>query len=104
MQHWHLRRGLLGGAASVMVVLTCVLMGCGDGNGSDDTTISGVVTLAAMDGAALVGLTFDFPDATVFGFPGESATLGVGENAATFTLTTSGGTVINGTITNGDSV
>jgi len=73
-------------------------MGCG--GGSDDTVISGgLVDLTAADGAALAGLTFDFTDATIFGFPGASATLEIGDDATTFTLTTSGGTVINGTIT-----
>jgi hypothetical protein len=76
-------------------------MGCG--NGSDETVIHGLVGLAAADGAALAGLTFDFPDATIFGFSGASATLEVGDGATTFTLTTSGGTVIRGTITPGAS-
>ena len=102
MRHWNLRRGLLGGTACMMFVFACALMGCGSdsGSGSDNTVINGLVGLAAADGAALAGLTFDFPDATIFGFPGESATLGVGDGATTFTLTTSGGTVIHGTITN----
>jgi hypothetical protein len=86
----------------MMFVFTCALMGCG-GNGSDETVINGQIGLAAADGAALAGLTFDFPDATIFGFPGASATLGVGDGATTFTLTTSGGTVIRGTITPGTS-
>jgi hypothetical protein len=86
----------------MMFVFACVLTGCGSdsGSGSDSTVINGLVGLAAEDGASLAGLTFDFPDATIFGFPGESATLGVGAGATTFTLTTSGGTVIHGTITN----
>jgi hypothetical protein len=74
-------------------------MGCNDDD--DKIAISGLVSLAAEDGAAIEGLTFDFPEATLFSFPGESAALAIGDNAATFTLTTSGGTVINGTITNG---
>ena len=102
MRHWNFRRGLLGGTASMLFVFVWALMGCGDGN--DETVISGgVVDLAAADGPALAGLTFDFTDATIFGFPGESATLEVGADAATFTLTTSGSTVINGTITTGAS-
>ena len=100
MRHWHFRRGLLGGTACMMFVFACALMGCGSDSGSDNTVINGLVGLAAEDGAALAGLTFDFPDATIFGFPGASATLGVGDGATTFTLTTSGGTVIHGTITN----
>ena len=83
----------------MMCIFAWALMGCG-GGGSDDAVINGgLVNLAAVDGPSLAGLTFDFTDATIFGFPGESATLGIGDNAATFTLTTSGGTVINGTIT-----
>ena len=103
MRHWNLRRGLLGGTAGVMFIFAWVLMGCG-GNGSDETVISGgLVDLAAVDGPSLAGLTFDFTDATIFGFPGASATLEIGADAAVFTLTTSGGTVINGTITTGAS-
>jgi hypothetical protein len=84
----------------MMIVFACALMGCSSDSGSDNAVINGMVSLAAADGAALAGLAFDFPDATIFGFPGESATLGVGDDATTFTLTTSGGTVIHGTITN----
>jgi hypothetical protein len=81
----------------MLFLFAWALMGCGDGN--DETVISGgLVDLAAADGPSLAGLNFDFTDATIFGFPGESAILGVGADAATFTLTTSGGTVINGTI------
>ena len=74
-------------------------MGCSN---NDDNEISdGIVGLAGADGAALEGLTFDFPDATNFGFPGETATPQIGDDAATFTLTLSGGRVTNGTITTG---
>src|SRR5215510_5027554 len=100
MRHWNFRRGLLGGIACMMFVFAYALMGCGGDSGSDNTVINGLVGLAAVDGAALAALTFDFPDATIFGFPGASATLGVGDGATTFTLTTSVGTVIHGTITN----
>jgi hypothetical protein len=100
MRHWNLGRGLLGGMVSLLCVVACVLLGCS--NDSDETVIlGGVVNLAGADGAALAGLTFAFPDATIFGFPGEAATLEVGDAAATFTLRTSGGTVIHGTITPG---
>jgi hypothetical protein len=71
----------------MMFAFACALMGCGSDSGSDNTVINGLVGLAADDGAALAGLTFDFPDATIFGFPGASATLGVGDGATTFTLT-----------------
>jgi hypothetical protein len=96
MRHWNCCRGLLGGAAILGLIFSWALIGCS--NEDDDAEIGGLVSLAGVDGAALEGLVFDFPDATIFGFPGESATLRVGDNAATFTLTTSGGTVINGTI------
>jgi len=83
----------------MICIFAWALMGCG-GGGSDDAVISsGLVNLTAVDGASLAGLTFDYTDATIFGFPGESATLGIGDNATTFTLTTSDGTLINGTIT-----
>jgi hypothetical protein len=99
MRHWKFCRGLPGGTAIVMCVFVGALMGCGGGD--DDTEIDGLVSLAEADGAAIEGLTFDFPDATIFGFPGETATLEIGDDATTFTLTLSGGTVINGTITPG---
>jgi hypothetical protein len=101
MRHWNFRRGLLGGTTIVLCVFAWALLGCND---DDDIEISGgIVSLAGDDGAALEGLTFDFPDATIFGFPGETATLAIGDNATTFTLTLSGGRVINGTITTGAS-
>ena len=100
MRYWNLRRGLLGGMASLLCVVAWVLPGCSDD--SDETVISGgIVDLAGADGAALAGLTFAFSDATLFGFPGEAATLEVGDAATTFTLTTSTGTTIHGTITPG---
>jgi hypothetical protein len=100
MRHWNLQRGLLGYTVSLLCIVAWALLGCGDD--SDETAISGgVVDLAGADGAALTGLTFVFPDAAIFGFPGEAATLEVGDAAATFTLTTSGGTMIHGIITPG---
>jgi hypothetical protein len=85
-----------------MGVFAGALMGCNNDDGDDTIDIDGgLVSLAGSDGASLTGLTFDFPDATIFGFPGETATLRIGGNAATFTLTLSGGTVINGPITPG---
>ena len=96
MRHWNLLRGM----AILLCVVAWALPGCGDDN--DETVIlGGVVNLAGADGAALAGLTFAFPDATIFGFPGEAATLHVGDAAVTFTLIISGGTVIHGTITPG---
>jgi hypothetical protein len=101
MRHWNVRRSLLGSTALLGFVFAWVLIGCESDDGDDTIEIFGLVSLAAADGAALEGLVLDFPDTTIFGFPGESATLEVGDNAATFTLTTSNGTVINGTINNG---
>ena len=103
MRHWNFCRGLLWGTVIVMCVFAGALMGCNNGDGDDDTIDidGGLVSLAGTDGAALTGLTFDFPDATIFGFPGETATLRIGGDALTFTLTLSGGTVINGPITPG---
>jgi hypothetical protein len=84
------------------LVFLWALAGCSGGGGGGGIVISGgVVGLTAENVAALGGLTFDFPDATIFGFSGESTTLMLGADGTTFTLTTSGGTVINGTITNG---
>jgi len=100
MRYWNLRRDVLRCIAILGRLAACVIAGCG-GNGGDDIGISGQVSLAAADGAALAGLMFDFPDATIFGFPGESAILQIGENAATFTLTSSGRAAINGTISAG---
>jgi hypothetical protein len=102
MRHWNFCRGLLGATVIVMGVFVGALMGCNNDDGDDAIDIDGgLVSLAGADGAALTGLTFDFPNATIFGFPGETATLAIGGDAATFTLTLNGGTVINGTITPG---
>jgi hypothetical protein len=38
------------------------------------------------------------PKGTLSGFPGQSTTLALGNDGTTFTLTTSDGTVLNGTI------
>jgi hypothetical protein len=100
MRHRNFPRGLLGGTAILGLVFTWVLVGCNN-DGDNDIEITGLVGLTAENVAALGGLTFDFPDATIFGFPGESATLALGDTGTTFTLTMSGGTVINGTIGNG---
>jgi hypothetical protein len=103
MQHGNFCRGLLGATVIVIGIFAVALMGCGNGDGDDDTIeiSDGLVSLAGTDGAALTGLTFDFPNATIFGFPGETATLAIGSDALTFTLTLSGGAVINGTINPG---
>ena len=103
MRHWNFGRGLRWGTIIVMGVFAGALMGCNNDDGGDDTIDidGGLVSLAGSDGASLTGLTFDFPNATIFGFPGETATLRIGGDAATFTLTLRGGMVINGAITPG---
>ena len=102
MRHRHYRRDVL----SFMVFLVCVCslacVGCSTGGGGSDTAaVDGTVHLTSTNAAALGGLTFSFPDAALFGFPGQSTTLAFGGDGTTFTLTTSTGTVINGTITFG---
>jgi hypothetical protein len=75
-------------------------MGCNTG-GSDTLTVDGTVNLTATNAAALEGITFTFPDGALFGFPGQSTTLTFDDDGTTFTLTTSDGSVLNGTITFG---
>ena len=104
MRYWHCRRGLPSFTVLLGLVFSWALVGCNNNTGSDtvDTaTVNGTINLTATNAAALGGLTFTFPDATLFGFPGQSATLGWGADGTTFTLTTSGGTVIQGSITFG---
>ena len=105
MRHWHCRRGLPSFTVLLGLVFSWALVGCNNNTDFDNTvdkaTIGGTVNLTATNAAALGGLTFAFPDATLFGFPGQSATLGWGADGTTFTLTTSGGTVIQGSITFG---
>jgi hypothetical protein len=85
---------------TVLLGLVLALVGCSN-TGSDTVRVGGTVNLTVTNAAALGGLTFAFPNATLFGFPGQSATLGWGDDGTTFTLTTSGGTAIQGSITFG---
>lgn len=100
MRHWHGRRGLL--RCTVLKVLVCslALVGCAN-NSADHARVSGTVSLSAGNAAAIGGLTFAFADAALFGFPGESANLTLDPDGTTFTLTRSGGTVLQGSITYG---
>jgi hypothetical protein len=100
MRYWNCRRGLLRCTGLLVLVCSVALMGCDD-NGVTTATVGGTVNLTAMNAAALGGLTFDFPDATLFGFPGQSTTLECGPDGTTFTLTISGSTAIQGNITFG---
>lgn len=100
MRYRNGRRGLLSGTILVMLVCSLALGGCGN-TGGDDVTINGTVSLSATNAAALGGITFAFSDGTLFGFPGQSATLAWGADGTTFTLTASGGTVIQGKISFG---
>ncbi len=100
MRHWNGRQGLLRFIGLLMLVFSLALMSC-DNTGTNTATVDGTVGLTATNAAALGGLTFPFADATLFGFPGQSTTLALGTDGTTFTLTTSGGTVISGTITFG---
>jgi hypothetical protein len=100
MRYWHYRQGLPGFMVLLGLVVSLVLVGCNN-SGSDTATVNGTVNLTTRNAAALGGLTFTFPDATLFGFPGQSATLEWGDDGTTFTLTTSSGTVLQGSITFG---
>ena len=96
MRHRHWRSALLRRAAVLGLVCALALGGCTDD--SDSAAVGGTVSLTAATAAALGGLSFDFANAAIFDFPGESAVLGFGADGSTFTLTTSGGATITGTI------
>ena len=100
MRHWNSCRGLLSFTVLLVLVFSLALVSCSN-TGGNTATVNGTVGLTATNAAALGGLTFDFPDATLFGFPGQSTTLELGADGTTFTLTTSNGTVIKGTLTFG---
>ena len=100
MGHRHGHSGLL--RCTVLLGLMCSLALTGCANNSDTPArVNGAVNLSASNVAALGGLTFAFSNATLFGFPNESANLTWGNGGTTFTLTTSGGTAIDGSITFG---
>jgi hypothetical protein len=84
----------------LVLVGSLAFIGCNTG-GSDNLTVDGTVNLTATNAAALGGIAFTFPDGTLFGFPGQSTTLTFGDDGTAFTLTTSNGPELNGTITFG---
>ena len=98
MRHWYGRRGLLRCTVLLALVCSLVLMGCANNNSDARAGVNGTVSLTARNAAALGGLTFAFPDATLFRFPGASANLTLGDDGTIFTLTSSGGTVIQGSV------
>ena len=103
MRYWHYCRGLLSCTVFLGFATCMALAGCGGFN-TDTTpkaTVNGTLNLTDTNTAALGGLTFNFPDATIFGFSSQSATLAWGSDGTTFTLTTSNGTAITGNITFG---
>ena len=100
MRHWHSQRDGLSCTVFLVLVSSLAFVGCNTG-GSDTATVDGTVNLTATNAAALRGLTFTFPDGTLFGFPGQSTTLAFGDDGTTFILTPSNGPVLNGTITFG---
>ena len=100
MRHWHSQRDGLRFTVFLVLVGSLAFVGCNTG-GSNTLTVDGTVDLTATNAAALGGLTFTFPDGTLFGFPGQSTTLAFGSDGTTFVLTPSNGPVLNGTITFG---
>ncbi|HSX80979.1 MAG TPA: hypothetical protein VLQ80_20715 [Candidatus Saccharimonadia bacterium] len=100
MRHWHDQRNVLSFTVFLVLVGSLAFVSCNTG-GSNAVTVGGTVNLTATNAAALGGLTFTFPEGTLFGFPGQSTTLAFGDDGTTFTLTTSNGPVLNGTITFG---
>lgn len=83
----------------VFIACLCVytLSGCSE-TGNDAARVDGTTNLTALNAAAVGGLTFRFADGAIFGFTGQSLSLALGADGTTFTLTTSGGTVIPGTL------
>ncbi len=100
MRHWHSQRDGLSFTVFLALVGFLAFVSCNTG-GSNGMAVDGTVNLTATNAAALGRLTFTFPDGTLFGFPGQSTTLAFGDDGTTFTLTTSDGTTLNGTITFG---
>ena len=100
MRHWHDQRDVLSFTVFLVLVGSLAFVSCNTG-GSNAVTVGGTVNLTATNAAALGGLTFTFPEGTVFGFPGQSTTLAFGDDGTTFTLTTSNGPALAGTITFG---
>ena len=103
MGYWHSPRDRLSYTVFLALVGSLTFVGCGTG-GSDTLTVDGTLNLTATNAAAIGGITFTFPDGTLFGFPGQSTTLAFGDDSTTFTLATSNGSMLNGTITFGSCI
>jgi hypothetical protein len=101
MRHWHSQKDGLSFAVFLVLVGSLTFVSCNTGGGSDTLTVDGTANLTATNAAAVGGLTFTFPDGTLFGFPGQSTTLAFGSDGTTFTLSTSNGSMLSGTITFG---
>jgi len=63
----------------LVLVGSLAFVSCHTG-GSDGVTVGGTVNLTVTNTAALGGLTFTFPEGTLFGFPGQSTTLAFGDD------------------------
>ena len=100
MRDSHFQRDMLRFTIFLVLAGSLACVGCNTG-GSDTATVGGTLPLTATNAAALEGLTFTFPDGTLFGFPGQSTDLTFDDDGTTFILTTSDGSVLNGTITFG---
>jgi hypothetical protein len=100
MRYWHSQRDGLSFPVFLVFVGSLAFAGCNTGS-SNTVTVDGTVHLIATNIAALGGLTFTFPDGTLFGFLGQSTTLAFGDDGTTFSLTPSNSPVLNGTITFG---
>ncbi len=86
--------------AFLALMLAWTLVGCSSG-GNTQVSVGGTVALSTANASAVGGLVFRFADGAILGFAGEDLTLGFGEEGTTFTLTTSRGTVVVGTMTFG---
>jgi hypothetical protein len=78
----------------------CLLGGCAGGS-STHVSVGGTIALTATNAAAAGGLAFHFTDGSLFGFSGQDLTLTLGADGATFTIATSRGTMVAGTLTFG---
>jgi hypothetical protein len=107
MQHWKSCKVLLYLNIILLMVLSLALMGCGDDSdhGEDIVTVNDTFALTADNAAALAGLSFDFPDGSIFGpeCADVPATLEFGPTGDTFTLTCDG-TTIDGVVTFGSCI
>lgn len=102
MHHHQPRRLWQRGVPLVALLLwTAFSSGCTSSNGNARAQVGGTIALTATNAAAVGGLAFRFVDGAVLGFAGQEATLTLGADGATFTLSTSGGARLSGTLTFG---